>query len=67
VTRKIASYQYLIINLTGKIKWGSRGYTSWVASPSRGKRGIILQAAAENKRIERKEDFNRANLVIDHT
>jgi len=31
-----------------------------------GREGVILQAAAENKRIERKEDFNRANFVIDH-
>jgi hypothetical protein len=28
--------------------------------PLRGREGVILQAAAENKRIETKEDFNRA-------
>jgi hypothetical protein len=28
--------------------------------PHWGREGVILQAAAENKRIEKKEDFNRA-------
>jgi hypothetical protein len=28
--------------------------------PLWGREGVILQAAAENKRIEKKEDFNRA-------
>ena len=28
--------------------------------PLWGREGVILQAAAENKRIETKEDFNRA-------
>jgi hypothetical protein len=30
--------------------------------PLWGREGVILQAAAENKRIERKEDFNRADI-----
>jgi hypothetical protein len=30
--------------------------------PRRGREGVILQAAAENKRIERKEDFNRTDI-----
>jgi hypothetical protein len=29
--------------------------------PLWGREGVILQAAAENKRIETKEDFNRAD------
>jgi hypothetical protein len=49
----------------GEINRRSRGFTPWFASPSRGEREIILQTATENKRIEKKEDFNRAYVVID--
>jgi hypothetical protein len=38
----------------------SRGCFSWVASLLCEGVGVILQAAAENKRIERKYDIHRA-------
>jgi hypothetical protein len=45
-------------------KEGVRGTFPWAASPSGGERGVILQAAAENKRIETIEDFYRTKKSI---
>jgi hypothetical protein len=40
-------------------KEGVKGIAPLGLLPLLGERGVILQAAAENKRIETKEDFNR--------
>jgi hypothetical protein len=41
-------------------KRGVKGMLPLGCFPLWGREGVILQAAAENKRIEKKEDFNRA-------
>jgi hypothetical protein len=41
-------------------KEGVKGMLPLGCFPLWGREGVILQAAAENKRIEKKEDFNRA-------
>ena len=41
-------------------KRGGQGDAPLGLLPPLGREGVILQAAAENKRIEIKEDFNRA-------
>jgi hypothetical protein len=41
------------------IKEGVKGLLPLGCFPLWGREGVILQTAAENKRIETKEDFNR--------
>jgi hypothetical protein len=41
-------------------KEGVKGMLPLGCFPLWGREGVILQAAAENKRIEKKEDINRA-------
>jgi len=45
------------------IKEGGKGILPLGCFPLWGRVGVILQAAAENKRIEIKEDFNRAEKL----
>jgi hypothetical protein len=44
-------------------KRGGQGDAPPGLLPPWGREGVILQAAAENKRIETKEDFNRAGFL----
>jgi hypothetical protein len=45
-------------------KEGVKGMLPLGCFPLWGREGVILQAAAENKRIEKKEDFNRTKNCI---
>jgi hypothetical protein len=49
------------VEIYPKKKEGVKGMLLLGCFPPGGREGVILQAAAENKRIETKEDFNRAD------
>jgi hypothetical protein len=44
-------------------KEGVKGMLPLGCFPLWGRERVILQTAAENKRIEKKEDFNRAHIT----
>jgi len=44
-------------------KEGVKGMLPLDCFPLWGREGVILQAATDNKRIEKKEDFNRAPFL----